>query len=199
MARPQIKMGTSITNYHQVKMAPDACLSPFATICGDVTIGAGASVFAGTQIRGDCEPVVVGALTNIQENSCLHVSMGSKLCVGNCVTVGHGVILHGCTIDDNVLVGMGSTVMDDVHIGSNCLIGAGSLVTQGKEFEPGTLIMGSPARAVRKLTEEEIESMITVAADAYAEVARAMLADGLMENPSADTDVWPPMSRWTVH
>ena len=199
MARPQIKMGTSITNYHQVKMAPDACLSPFATICGDVTIGAGASVFAGTQIRGDCEPVVVGALTNIQENSCLHVSMGSKLCVGNRVTVGHGVILHGCTIDDNVLVGMGSTVMDDVHIGSNCLIGAGSLVTQGKEFEPGTLIMGSPARAVRKLTEEEIESMITVAADAYAEVARAMLADGLMENPPADTDVWPPMSRRTVH
>ena len=199
MARPQIKMGTSITDYHQVKMAPDACLSPFATICGDVTIGAGASVFAGTQIRGDCEPVVVGELTNIQENSCLHVSMGSKLSVGNRVTVGHGVVLHGCTIDDNVLVGMGSTVMDDVHIGSNCLIGAGSLVTQGKEFEPGTLIMGSPARAVRKLTEEEIESMITVAADAYAEVARAMLANGLMENPSADVDVWPPMSRRTVH
>ena len=199
MASPQIKMGTSITDYHQVKMAPDACLSPYATICGDVTIGAGASVFAGTQIRGDCEPIVVGVLTNIQENSCLHVSMGSKLSVGNRVTVGHGVILHGCTIDDNVLVGMGSTVMDDVHIGSNCLIGAGSLVTQGKEFEPGMLIMGSPARAVRKLTEEEIESMITVAADAYAEVARAMLADGLMENPSADTDIWPPTSRRTTH
>ena len=199
MARPQIKMGTSITDYHQVKMAPDACLSPYATICGDVTIGAGASVFAGTQIRGDCEPIVVGVLTNIQENSCLHVSMGSKLSVGNRVTVGHGVILHGCTIDDNVLVGMGSTVMDDVHIGSNCRIGAGSLVTQGKEFEPGMLIMGSPARAVRKLTEEEIESMITVAADAYAEVARAMLADGLMENPSADTDIWPPTSRRTTH
>ena len=191
MAKPQIKMGTSITDYHQVKAAPDACLSPYATVCGDVTLGAGASVFAGTQIRGDCEPIVVGELTNIQENSCLHVSMGSKLTVGNRVTVGHGVILHGCTIDDNVLVGMGSTVMDDVHIGSNCLVGAGSLVTQGKEFEPGTLIMGSPAHAVRKLTEEEIESMITVAADAYAEVARAMLADGLMENPPVGTTVWP--------
>ncbi len=191
MAKPQIKMGSSITNYHQVIVAPDACLSPYATICGDVTIGEGASVFAGTQIRGDCEPITVGALTNIQENSCLHVSMGSKLTVGNRVTVGHGVILHGCTIDDNVLVGMGSTVMDDAHIASNCLIGAGSLVTQGKEFEPGTLIMGSPARAVRKLTEEEIESMITVAADAYAEVARTMLAEGLMEHPSADINVWP--------
>ena len=191
MAKPQIKMGSSITNYHQVKVAPDACLSPYATICGDVTLGEGSSVFAGTQIRGDCEPITVGALTNIQENSCMHVSMGSKLTVGNRVTVGHGVILHGCTIDDNVLVGMGSTVMDDAHIASNCLIGAGSLVTQGKEFEPGTLIMGSPARAVRKLTEEEIESMITVAADAYAEVARTMLAEGLMEHPSADINVWP--------
>lgn len=191
MAKPQIKMGTSITDYHQAKIAADACLSPYATVCGDVTIGSGSSVFAGTQIRGDCEPIVVGSLTNIQENSCLHVSLGSKLVVGNRVTVGHGVILHGCAIDDNVLVGMGSTVMDDAHIASNCLIGAGSLVTQGKEFEPGTLIMGSPARAVRKLTEEEIESMITVAADAYAEVARAMLAEGLMEHPSADINVWP--------
>ena len=192
MAKPQIKMGSSITNYHQVKVAPDACLSPYATICGDVTLGKGASVFAGTQIRGDCEPITIGELTNIQENSCLHVSMGSKLTVGNRVTVGHGVILHGCTIDDNVLVGMGSTVMDDAHIGTNCLIGAGSLVTQGKDFEPGTLIMGSPARAMRKLTEEEIESMITVAADAYAEVARTMLANGLMEHPPADARVWPP-------
>ena len=191
MAKPQIKMGTSITDYRQVKAAPDACLSPYATICGDVTIGAGASVFAGTQIRGDCEPIVIGALTNIQENSCLHVSMGSKLTIGARVTVGHGVVLHGCTIDDNALVGMGSVVMDDVHIGSNCLVGAGSLVTQGKRFEPGTLIMGSPARAVRKLTEEEIESMITVAADAYAEVARAMLANGLMAHPPSDIDVWP--------
>ena len=107
MARPQIKMGASISDYHLVKMDESACLSPYASICGDVSIGAETSVFAGTQIRGDCEPIVVGERTNIQENSCLHVSAGSKLTVGNHVTVGHMAMLHGCTIDDNVLVGMG--------------------------------------------------------------------------------------------
>ena len=191
MAKPQIKMGANISDYHQVRVDESACLSPYATICGDVVIGAGSSVFAGTQIRGDCEPIVIGDMTNIQENSCLHVSAGSKLCIGNRVTIGHMAMLHGCTIDDSVLIGMGSIVMDDAHIGTNCLVAAGSLVTQGKEFEPGTLIMGSPARAVRPLTEEEIETMITVAADAYAQVARAMVADGLMVHPGADTRVWP--------
>ena len=191
MAKPQIKMGTSITNYHLVKMASDVCLSPYASICGDVTVGAGASVFAGVHIRGDCEPIEIGAMTNIQENACLHVSVGSRLRVGGRVTVGHGAILHGCTIDDNALIGMGATVMDDAHIASNCFVAAGALVTQGKEFPEGSLIMGSPARVARALTDEEIESMITVAAEAYAEVARAMLADGLMANPPFGANVWP--------
>ena len=191
MAKPQIKMGTSITDYHQVRLDQSACLSPYASIVGDVRIGADVSVFAGTHIRGDCEPISVGDMTNIQENSCLHVSLGSPLTVGNRVTVGHNVTLHGCTIADNVLVGMGSTVMDDVVIGKNCLVGAGSLVTQGKVFGEGLLIMGSPARVVRELTDEEIESMITVAADAYAEVGRAMLADGIMLHPTAEANIWP--------
>lgn len=191
MAKPQIKMGTSIRDYHQVKTDESACLSPYATICGDVTIGAESSVFAGTQIRGDCEPVTIGARTNIQENSCLHVSMGSKLTVGNRVTVGHMAMLHGCTIEDNVLIGMGSTVMDDAHIGRDSIVAAGSLVTQRKEFPPRSLIMGSPARLVRELADEEIEAMVTVAADAYYEVAKAMVDDGLMSHPSPDTNVWP--------
>lgn len=191
MAKPQIKMGTAISNYHQVSFAPDVMLSPYATVCGNVSIGAESSIFAGTQIRGDCEPIRIGSKTNIQENSCLHVSVGSKLVVGNHVTVGHSVTLHGCTIKDNVLVGMGSIVMDDAVVGSDCVIGAGSLITQGKAFGPRTLIMGSPARAVRQLTDEEIEAMVTVAADAYAEVAHAMLADGLMLPPPADANIWP--------
>ena len=191
MPKPQIKMGTAITNYHQVRFAPNVMLSSHATVCGNVKIGAGTSVFAGTQIRGDCEPIVVGERTNIQENSCLHVSAGSKLTVGNHVTVGHMAMLHGCTIDDNVLVGMGSIVMDDAHIGSDCVIAAGSLVTQGKEFPPRSLIMGQPARLVRELTDEEIEAMVTVAADAYYEVAKAMVADGLMEHPTAESSIWP--------
>ena len=191
MAKPQIKMGASITNYHQLKADLSVCLSPHCSIVGDVTIGAESSVFAGTHIRGDCEPIVIGALTNIQENSCLHVSVGSKLHIGNRVTVGHGVILHGCTIKDNVLVGMGSTIMDDAVIGNDCIVGAGSLVTQGKVFKPRSLIMGSPARAVRELTDEEIESMVSVAAEAYAEVARNMLADGVMLNPPVGANAWP--------
>lgn len=191
MGKPQIKMGSAIVDYHQVKIAPTAILSPHATICGNVTIGAETSVFAGTQVRGDCEPIVVGANTSLQENVCLHVSVGSKLVVGNHVTVGHGAILHGCTIEDNVLVGMGSTVMDDAVIGRDSVIGAGSLITQGKVFEPRSLILGSPARVVRTLTDEEIEMWVTVAADAYTEVAYAMLRDGLMVNPPAGTNIWP--------
>ena len=190
MPKPQIKMGATLTDYHQVRIDESACLSPHATIVGDVMLGADSSVFAGTQIRGDCAPIRVGAGTNIQENCCLHVSVGCPLYVGDNVTVGHNVVLHGCTIESNVLVGMGSVIMDDVVIGHDCIVGAGSLVTQRKVFPPRTLIMGSPARAVRELTDEEIEAAVTVAAPAYADVARAMLADGLMEHPPAGCDVW---------
>ncbi len=191
MAKPQIKMGASITNYHMVKASAGAMLSPQSTICGDVFIANDTCVLAGTQIRGDCEPIYIGAETSIQENCSLHVSVGSKLTIGNHVTVGHGAILHGCTIEDNVLVGMGSIVMDDAIIGRDCVIGAGSLVTQGKVFEPRSLIMGSPARAVRTLTDEEIEAWVTIAADAYVEVARTMLADGLLVHPPVGTNIWP--------
>lgn len=191
MANPQIKMKSAIKDYHQVTFAPDAMLSPHATVCGRVSIGAGSSVFAGTQIRGDCEPISIGANTNIQENSCLHVSVGSALTIGDNVTVGHNAMLHGCTIHDNALIGMSATVMDGAVITSGCLVAAGSLVTQGKVFEPRSLIMGSPARAVRQLTDEEVEALITAAAPAYAEVAHAMLADGLMFNPPAGANIWP--------
>lgn len=194
MAKPQIKMGSFISDYHQVKLDPAAMLSPYATVIGDVELGAEASVFAGSHIRGDCAAIRVGARTNIQENSCFHVSIGSPLTVGSDVTVGHNVTLHGCTIADNVLVGMGSVVMDDARVGRDCVIGAGSLVTQGKVFPPRTLIMGSPARAVRELDDEEVEAMVTVAAAAYVEVARAMTADGLMEHPPAGADIWPVLS-----
>jgi len=191
MAKPQIKMGASITDYHRVRFGEDVMISPYSSVIGDVTLGDESSVFAGSHIRGDCEPIVVGARTNIQENSCLHVSVGSKLVVGNRVTVGHNVVLHGCTIDDNVLIGMGSVIMDDAHIGSDSVVGAGSLVTQGKQFPPKTLIMGRPARAVRELTDEEVEMWVTVASEAYAEVAHAMTADGVMVHPSKDADIWP--------
>lgn len=192
VAKPQIKMGASITNYHLVRMSPRTMLSFQSTVMGDVFLGDETSVFAGVQIRGDCEPIVIGARTSIQENACLHVSVGSKLTVGNNVTIGHGAILHGCTIEDNVLVGMGAIVMDDAVIGNDCVIGAGALITQGKVFEPRSLILGSPAKAVRTLTDEEVEMWVTLAADAYVEVAYSMLRDGVMANPPAGANIWPP-------
>ena len=191
MPKPQIKMGANIADYHQAKLDASAFLSPYCSVVGDVTLGAESSVFAGTHIRGDCEPIRIGAKTNIQENSCLHVSAGSPLTVGDRVTIGHMAMLHGCTIEDNVLIGMGATVMDDAVISRDSVVGAGALVTQGKSFPARSLILGSPARFVRELTDEEIEAMVTVAADAYADVARAMLADGLMQHPTAETTVWP--------
>ena len=192
MTKPQIKMGASITDYHQVRFSAGVMLSLQASIVGCVSVGAGSSVFAGTQIRGDCEPIYIGSKTCIQENACLHVSVGSKLTIGDHVTIGHGAILHGCTIEDNVLVGMGAIIMDDASIANECMVAAGALVTQGKVFEPRSLIMGSPARAVRELTDEELEMWVTVASDAYVEVARNMTADGIMVNPPAGANIWPP-------
>lgn len=185
------KVGEILHDYHQVKMDPSVILSPACTICGDVTLGPDASVFAGTQIRGDGAPIRIGRRSNVQENCCLHVSGGFPVTIGDDVTVGHGAILHGCTIGDNVLIGMGAIVMDGARIQRDSFVGAGALVTQGKTFPPRSLIFGSPARAVRELTDEELESMVTLAAPDYRAVAESMLADGLMEHPPVDARVWP--------
>ena len=185
------KVGSIMSDYRQVKFNLTARLSPYCSIVGDVTVGAYVSVFAGSHIRGDGAPIVIGDGSNIQENCCLHVSGGFPLTIGKDVTVGHGAILHGCTIDDNVLIGMGAIVMDGAHIPSNCLVAAGALVTQGKEFPEYSLIMGSPAQAVRTLTPEELEAQVTLAAPDYRAVADAMLASGLMSNPPLGVYVWP--------
>ena len=187
------KVGEILRDYHQVRMDPTARLSPACTICGDVELGPDVSVFAGTQIRGDGEPIRIGRGSNIQENCCLHVSGGFPIEIGEDVTVGHGAILHGCTIEDNVLIGMGAIVMDGARIQRDSFVGAGALVTQGKTFPPRSLIFGSPARVVRELTDEELESMVTLAAPDYRAVAQSMLADGLMAHPGPDARVWPEM------
>ena len=168
MPKPQIKMGTAITNYHQVRFAPNVMLSSHATVCGNVTIGAGTSVFAGTQIRGDCEPIVIGSNTNIQENSCLHVSMGSKLTIGDSVTIGHNAVLHGCTIEDNVLIGMGAIVMDNAVIEDNCIVAAGAVVTQGTKTEPGGVYAGCPAKRIKDTDERLQKDLINRIVDNYA-------------------------------
>ena len=127
-----------------------------AKIIGDVEIGDDSSVFYNAVIRADLAEIRIGKRTNIQDNVTIHLSTGVGVHVGDNVTVGHNAILHACNIDDNVLVGMGAILMDDVHIKSDSVVAAGAIVTQGKEFPERSLIVGAPAHVVRELTEEEI-------------------------------------------
>jgi len=154
-----------------------AWIAPSADLIGDVRLGRETSIWFGAAIRADNTPILIGDRTNIQEGAVLHSDPGSPLTIGTGCTVGHRAILHGCTIGDNVLVGMGATVLNDAVIGADCLIGAGALVTEGKVFAPGSLIVGAPARAVRLLSPEAI-ARLRVAADGYAARARRY-ADGL--------------------
>ena len=131
-------------------------LAEGARLIGDVTIGNDSSVFYNAVLRADLASIVVGEKTNIQDNVTVHLSLDEGVVIGNEVTVGHNAVLHACTIDDNVLIGMGAIVMDGAHIKKNSIVGAGAIVTQGKEFPEGSLILGSPAHVVRELTEDEI-------------------------------------------
>lgn len=138
-------------------------VAPNAVVVGDVELGEDVNIWFGAVLRGDIERLTVGRLTNVQDNCVLHSDPGSPLNVGEGVTVGHGVILHGCTIGDGSLIGMGATVLNDARIGRNCLVGANALVTEGKVFPDGMLIVGSPARAIRALTADELAKLATSA------------------------------------
>jgi len=130
-----------------------------AVLVGDVEVGDDSSVFYNAVLRGDLAPIRIGNRTNIQDNVTVHVSTGMGVVVGDEVTVGHNAVLHACTIDDNVMVGMGAIVMDGAHIKKNCIVGAGAVVTQGREFPENSLVLGAPAHVVRELTTEEIDGV----------------------------------------
>lgn len=132
-------------------------LAPSAEIIGDVTIGRRCSIWYNTTLRGDVMPIVIGDDTNIQDNTVIHGTY--KKCgavIGNRVTVGHSVILHGCKIGDLVLVGMGSIIMDNAEVPDRCIVGAGSLITEESKFPPGSLILGRPGKVIRPLNEKEL-------------------------------------------
>jgi len=134
-------------------------IAPDARVIGNVVIGEDVGIWFGAVLRGDNEPITVGAETNIQEHSVLHTDLGFPLTIGRGCTIGHRAILHGCTVGDNSLIGMGAIVLNGARIGANSLVGAGALVPEGKDYPDGSLIIGTPGRVVRTLTEEQIERL----------------------------------------
>ena len=136
----------------------DIYISETSVIIGDVTLKRNTNVWFGAVLRGDVNSIIIGENTNIQENTIIHVEENEQVEIGNGCTIGHGAIIHGCTIGNNTLIGMGSIILNGAEIGNNTIVGAGSLVTQNKKFEDGVLILGNPARVVRNLTEEEIKT-----------------------------------------
>ncbi len=142
---------------------PDIAASAFvadtAAVIGKVTLGEGASVWFGVNIRGDNERITIGENSNVQEGCTMHTDMGYPLTVGRDVTIGHQAMLHGCTVGDGALIGIQAVILNGAVIGKGCLVGAGALVTEGKQFPDYSLIIGTPAKAVRTLTAEEIERL----------------------------------------
>ncbi len=150
---------------------PTAWIAPGAVVVGEVILAEQSSIWFNAVLRGDLEPITVGARSNVQDGCLFHTSPGFPLTLGEGVTVGHGAIVHGATVGPNTLIGMGAILLDGVAVGENCLIAAGALLTGGQTFPPGSLILGQPARVVRALTEEEIARNRQTAAR-YVERAR---------------------------
>ncbi len=153
-------------------IAPTAWVADEATLIGKVVVGAEASIWFGAVLRGDNEEIRVGAGTNVQENAVLHTDMGYPLTIGTNCTIGHKAMLHGCTIGDSTLIGMGATVLNGAKIGKFCLIGACALITEGKEIPDGSLVMGSPGRVVRQLDETAQARLLASAASYQANARR---------------------------
>jgi carbonic anhydrase/acetyltransferase-like protein (isoleucine patch superfamily) len=146
-------------NGHKPDIHTSAYIHESAQIIGKVKIGKDVSVWPNVVIRGDIEEIVIGEGTNIQDNTVMHTDFGSPTVLGNRISVGHSVVLHGCTIEDDCLIGMRAIILDNTILGKECLVGAGALVTSGKTIPQQSMVYGSPARVVRELEEQEIEQM----------------------------------------
>ncbi len=151
-------------------LGPGAWAAPSADLIGDVRLGPRASVWFGAVIRADNTPILIGEDSNVQDGAVGHSDPDAPLVIGARVTVGHQAILHGCTVEDEALIGMGARVLNGAVIAAQCIVGAGALVTEGKRFEPRSLIVGSPARAIRSLRDEQV-AMLRLSAAHYADKA----------------------------
>ncbi|MDF3291862.1 MULTISPECIES: gamma carbonic anhydrase family protein [Streptomyces] len=154
------------------EVAAEAFVAPTAVVLGEVRLAAGSSVWYHTVLRGDCERITIGADSNIQDNCTVHADPGYPAVVGERVSVGHNAVLHGCVIEDDVLVGMGATVLNGARIGAGSLVAAAALVPQGLQVPPGSLVAGVPARVKRRLTDEERE-LVRANAAHYVQLAAA--------------------------
>ena len=163
--------------HSEPRLGDGAWVAPSADLIGDVRLGARASVWFGAVLRGDNTPLLLGEESNFQDGAIGHSDPGFPLTIGVRVTVGHQAILHGCTVADDCLIGMGARILNGAVIESECIVGAGALVTEGKRFERGSLIVGSPARAVRQVTEAE-RQLLRASAAHYSDKARRY-AEGL--------------------
>ena len=143
----------------QVKKGKDVFIADTATVLGRVELGDRASVWFGAVIRGDSDQIKIGKETNIQDTAVVHVDPGVPVHIANGVTVGHGAIVHGASVDSNSLIGMRATLLNNVRVGKNCIVGAHALVTEGKIIPDNSLVLGAPAKIVRSLTDEEVESI----------------------------------------
>lgn len=158
------------------QLGADAWVAPSADLVGDVRLGARASVWFGAVIRADNTPIIIGEDSNIQDGAVCHSDPGLPLTIGARITVGHQAILHGCTVGNDCLIGMGARILNGAVIEPECLVGAGALITEGKHFESGSLIVGAPARVVRKLNEDE-KAALRASAAHYSEKAAKYARD----------------------
>ena len=173
------------------RIDPTAYVADNATVIGDVEVGARASIWFGTVLRGDVYHIRIGAETSVQDNTVIHVTHGAHATVvGSRVTVGHSVTLHGCTIGDRCILGMSATILDQAEIGDQCIVGAGSLVTPGTRIPARSLVLGSPARVKRQLTDEELR-WLDSSADHYVELLRTYKADAEAEAAEAAASAAP--------
>jgi carbonic anhydrase/acetyltransferase-like protein (isoleucine patch superfamily) len=154
-----------------------AFIAPGARIAGDVEVGPEASVWFNAVLRGDSDRVTVGARTNVQDNAVLHTDPGNPCAVGDECTIGHGAIVHGCRIGHRCLVGMGAIVLTGAVIGDESLVAAGALIPEGKEYPSRSLLVGAPARLVRKLTDDDVERLIAPGVEHYLEYMRGYAAE----------------------
>lgn len=137
----------------------DAFIAETASVLGDVTLGEGSSIWYGAVARGDIAPIIIGKFSNIQDNATVHNETNIPAIVGDYTVVGHNAIIHGCTIGNNCLIGMGSIILNRAVVGDNCIIGAGSLITQGKVIPPNSMVVGTPGKVLRQVTDDELEKV----------------------------------------